>query len=73
MSVGKEVTAGLMGAFLMEGVEIQKIDFDNNILYIMLSRYKGKSISYCDIATKKDGLQVYRYGSSLIGIGSEEH
>lgn len=37
-NIGKEVTAGLMGAFLMEGVEIQKIDFDNSILYILLPR-----------------------------------
>lgn len=37
-SMGKEVVEGLMGAFLMEGVEIQKIDFDNSILYILLPR-----------------------------------
>lgn len=38
MSIGKEVTEGMMGAFLMDGVEIQRIDFDNNVLYILIPR-----------------------------------
>ena len=43
MSLGKSILQGMMGAFLMEGMEINKIDLDNHILYISLPK---QSYSY---------------------------
>lgn len=43
MSLGKSILQGMMGALLMEGMEINKIDLDNHILYISLPK---QSYSY---------------------------
>lgn len=43
MSLGKSILQGMMGAFLMAGMEVDKIDLDNHILYISLPK---QSYSY---------------------------
>lgn len=43
MSLGKNILQGMMGAYLMEGVDIDKIDWDNHILYLTLPK---ESYSY---------------------------
>ncbi len=43
MSLGKSILQGMMGVFLMEGIEVHKIDLDKHILYISLPK---QSYSY---------------------------
>ena len=43
MSLGKNIVQGMMGAYLMDGIDIDKIDWDKHILYITLPK---KSYSY---------------------------
>ena len=38
MSLGKNILQGMMGAYLMEGVDVDKIDLDNHVLYITLPK-----------------------------------
>lgn len=39
MNLGLDVVRGMMGAFLMEGTEVDKLDLDNHILYLTLPKY----------------------------------
>ena len=43
MVSGKNILQGMMGAYLMEGIDVDKIDWDNHILYITLPK---QSYSY---------------------------
>lgn len=38
MSLGKSVVQGMMGAYLKDGIDIIKIDWDKHILYISLPK-----------------------------------
>lgn len=39
MSLGKSIVQGMMGAYLMEGVDVLKIDWDNHILYLSIPKH----------------------------------
>ena len=43
MSLGKNIVQGMMGAYLMDGINVDKIDWDQHILYITLPK---QSYSY---------------------------
>ena len=39
MNLGKSIVQGMMGAYLMEGVDVLKIDWDNHILYLTIPKH----------------------------------
>ena len=43
MSLGKSILQGIIGSFLLEGVEVNKLDVDNQILYLTIPE---RSYSY---------------------------
>ena len=43
MSLGKSILQGIIGSFLLEGIEVNKLDVDNQILYLTIPE---RSYSY---------------------------
>ena len=39
MNLGKSIVQGMMGAYLMEGVDVLKIDWDNHVLYLAIPKH----------------------------------
>ena len=43
MGLGKSILQGIIGSFLLEGIEVNKLDIDNQILYLTIPE---RSYSY---------------------------
>ena len=66
MSLGKSILQGIIGSFLLEGIEVNKLDFDNQVLYLTIPE---KSYSFNTEKIKCAADYARRIKEIWIGMG----